>query len=101
MGGRRAIGAVHFVDEAAVGVGKADDARVRTAGDETALQALDEPGAERVEPFELGEVDIDAARAAVAAGRFLDDDLEFGRVFGGPGAEGGEREAFAVDRAGQ
>jgi hypothetical protein len=69
--------------------------------DETALQALDEPGAERVEPFELGEVDIDGARAAVAAGRFLDDDLEVGRVLGRPGADGGEREAFAVGRAGQ
>ncbi len=66
-----------------------------------ALEALDEPGAECVEPFEPGQVDVDAARVPVTARGGVDDDLQVGGALGGPRAGRGERQALAVDRAGE
>ena len=64
--------------------------------DEGALEALDQPGAEGVEPLEPGEVDIDASRAAVAPGGVVDDSFELGGALGRPGAGRGKRQVFAL-----
>ena len=63
-----------------------DDARRRAARRECAVEPLDQPGAEGVEPLESGEIDVDAARACVAAGGVVDDLLKLGGALGGPRA---------------
>ncbi len=96
-GGISAGGSVdqpHLVDQAAIAVGETDDAGRRAVRGEGAVEPLDEPGAERVEPFELGEIDVDAARRLVAAGGVVDDLLELRGALGGPGAGCGERHAL-------
>ena len=66
--------------------------RVRGAARrEGALEALDQPGAERVEPIEPGEIDVDAARRLVAPRGVVDDVLELRGALGGPGAGCGQR----------
>ena len=90
----------HLLDEAAVGVGEADEARGRAARGERAREALDQPGAERVEPFEPGEIDVDPAGGLVTARGLLNDRFEGDRGVGRPGAGGGKGHAVALDPAG-
>ena len=85
----------HLVDQAAVGVREIDDARGRALRSQCALEPLDEPGAERVQPFEFFQIDVDAARGRVAAGGGVDDFLELGGALGRPGAGRGQRDALA------
>ena len=55
---------------------------------EGSLQPLDQPRAERVEPLETGEVDVDRARAGMPAARVLDQAFELGGALHRPGAGG-------------
>ena len=82
----RLIDQPQLLDEAAVGLRETDDARGRTAHHEGTCEPLDEPGTEGVEPFEPGEVDIDASSLSVAPGGVIDDSFELGGVLGRPGA---------------
>ena len=76
-------------------------ARGRTAHHEGTCEALDEPGAEGVEPFESGEVDIDASRLSVAPGGVIDDSFELGGMLGRPGARGCKRQVLALGGHGE
>ena len=98
---RRAVDQLQLLHEAAIGVREADDARGRAAPAEGALKALDQPRAEGIQPFKLGEVDDDVARALVASRGLVDDFFKLGRALGRPGAGRGERYAFALGRGGQ
>ena len=97
----RPVDELQLLHEAAVGIREADNAGIRTAHDEAALEALDEPRTEGVQAFELGEVDIDAARVLVASRGFVDDCFKLGRALGRPGAGGGQRQALALSRGGE
>ena len=88
----------HFVHQAAIAVRKADDAGRGAARRKRAVEALDEPCAERIEPVEPGEIDVDAARRLVTRGRVVDDCLELGGALGDPGAGCDQTDAFAVER---
>jgi hypothetical protein len=83
---RRLIDRAQFRHERAVGIGKSDDTGGRAALGEGSRQALDQPGAERVEPIETREVDVDRARTGVAAACVLDQAFELGGALDGPGA---------------
>ena len=91
----------HLVHQAAIAVGEADDAGRGAARRKSAVEALDEPGAERIEPIEPGEIDIDAARRLVTRGRVVDDCLELRGALGDPGAGCDQTDAFAVERRDQ
>ena len=75
-----------LLHEAAIGVGEPGDARRRAADNKGALEALDQPGAEGIQSLELGEVDIDAARADMTPRGLVDDSFELGGAVGRPGA---------------
>ena len=81
--------------------GETDDARGRTAHHEGTCEALDEPGAEGVEAFELREVDIDASRLSVAPGGSSMILFELGGMLGRPGARGCKRQVFALGGDGE
>ena len=103
--GRRALFEGGLIDrpqlghERAVGVRKAGDAGGRAAGHEGSLQSLDQPGTERVEPFEAGEVDVDRARAGMPAACVFDQPFEFGGALHRPGRD--QRDVIALSRGGK
>ena len=84
-----------FVDQAAIAIGEIDEARGRALRRQRSVQAIDQPGAEGVQPFKFLQIDVDAARLLVAAGGVLDDLLKLGGTLGGPGTARRERYAFA------
>jgi hypothetical protein len=88
-------------NEAAIGLRQIDDARVRALRGECAVEPLDEPRAECVQPLEFFQIDVDAARLLVAAGRGIDHLLKLGGALGRPCAGCCQGHAFPVDRAGQ
>ena len=85
----------------AIGFRKAGDARGRAAPEEGSLQPLDQPRAERVEPLEAGEVDVDRARAGMPAARVLDQPFELGGALHRPGAGSKQRDMIALGRGGE
>ena len=66
-----------------------------------AAVALDQPGAESIQSLELGEIDIDAARADMAPRGLVDDSFELGGAVGRPGARRHQRQTFAVGGGGE
>ena len=65
------------------------------------LEALDQPGAERVEPIEPGKVDVDGAGAGVPTAGVFDQALELGGALDRPGARYGERDMVALGGGGE
>ena len=92
---RALVDKLHLVDQAAIVVRRIDDAHGRAPRCERALEALDQPGAERVQPFEFCEIDVNAARVLVAAGGGIDDSLKLCGALSRPRAGSDERHALA------
>ena len=55
-----AIGEPYLIDQGAVAVGKIDNTGRRPAHRQRAREALDQPGAVRIQPLQLFQVDVDA-----------------------------------------
>ena len=87
----------HLVHQAAIAVGETDDAGRGAARRKRPIEALDEPGAESIQPVEPGEIDVDAARRPVTRGGVVDDRLELRGALGDPGAGCDKADAFAVE----
>ena len=84
-----------------IGFREAGDAGGRAAPEEGSLQPLDQPGAERVEPLEPGEVDVDRARAGMPVARVLDQAFELGGALHRPGAGSQQRDVIALGSGGK
>ena len=86
--GRRglAIDEPHLVDQGTIGVGEVDDAGGGTARGQRAGKALDQPSAERIQPLQFLQVDVDALRILAAPGAVNDDPLKLRGSLGCPGA---------------
>jgi hypothetical protein len=95
---RLAVDALDLLDEAAVAVGQADDRGLEAGRARGAHQALDQPGAERVEPLDPHQVDRDARRLGSPPRGGDHQGLELVRVLDRPGAGGRELEALARQR---
>jgi hypothetical protein len=85
-----AIGLAHFVEKPLIVFGNADEVRLAAFDGSGAQELFKQPGAERIELPDTGEVDLRSASAGDILRKWPDQRLKLGSMPRGPRARGGE-----------
>ena len=99
LGRCRAIDAVHLLEQAAVVRREPEDDRLAPGRGSLAGEALEQPGAERVELAHAGHVDRHILGFGGFAGNAIDQSFKLSGVRCGPGSEGEQLETLSLQLA--